>query len=310
MKPKVSVAMITYGHEAYIARALDSILAQEVDFEYEVVIGEDCSPDNTRRILEEYREAHPGVIKPIFRETNIGMTANLYEVLTRCSGEYVAYLEGDDYWIDNKKLQKQLRFLEMNRNHIAVSHTVEMRDLDGKQLGIVPNNTYIVGKDVSPQVFLKGITYSFSSTMFRNFFLQSHEDKLKNIIVDNPTGDFTLCLLLLDMGLVHVMPDCMSVYQVVNRKGALNYNSSHSMMGECLNDYKIFTSNDEFYKGKYRFNKLYSDLLARTLVASLLEHRLNEYFAMLGKFPAYIKIMHFLCFPFLIIKRLSKRIKY
>lgn len=112
--PLVSVWMITYNHEPFISQALDSILLQEVDFDYEVVIGEDKSTDRTREIVEEYQRRHPDKIRlRLARE-------NLYSqklkpgigVLAACRGRYIAFLEGDDYWTDPKKLQKQVEVFE------------------------------------------------------------------------------------------------------------------------------------------------------------------------------------------------------
>lgn len=106
----VSVVIITYGHEKYIRQALDSALMQKVDFEYEIIIGEDKSPDNTREILLEYKKKYNDRITLVLRNTNIGATQNLYDILLKCKGRYIALLEGDDYWIDAKKLQKQKDF--------------------------------------------------------------------------------------------------------------------------------------------------------------------------------------------------------
>lgn len=109
---KVSVLLITYNHEPFIAQAIESVLMQRTSFDYEIVIGEDCSTDNTREVVRSYAQAHPDVIRPLFREHTMGLSANNMTALSVCRGEYVALLEGDDYWISDQKLEKQVALLE------------------------------------------------------------------------------------------------------------------------------------------------------------------------------------------------------
>lgn len=121
MTPKVSVCMISYRHEAFIAQAIESILAQQCDFEIELVIGDDCSPDGTGAICDEYARRDPRV-RLLPRDRNLGVMANFSRTLQACSGEYVAVCEGDDYWIDPLKLQKQVAFLDAHPDYAAATH--------------------------------------------------------------------------------------------------------------------------------------------------------------------------------------------
>lgn len=114
---KLSIFMVTYNHEKFLAQALDSALMQTVNFDYEIIVGEDCSTDNTRSILMDYYSKFPDRIKPILHEQNIGPHENTASVFAACTGEYVALLEGDDYWTDPLKLQKQVDFLDANRDY-------------------------------------------------------------------------------------------------------------------------------------------------------------------------------------------------
>lgn len=109
---KISVLIITYNHERYIAQALDSVLNQKMDFGYEIVIGDDCSTDGTQAIVSEYQKKCPGKIKLLLAEKNLGPTRNFIKTYRACGGQYVALLEGDDYWISPGKLQQQVDFLE------------------------------------------------------------------------------------------------------------------------------------------------------------------------------------------------------
>lgn len=111
---KVSIAMITYNHERFIAQAIESVLMQEANFDFELVIGEDCSTDRTREIVAEYQRSYPNKIRLLSLEDNLGPNKNLARTLNACRGEYVAILEGDDYWISKRKLHSQVSLLEQN----------------------------------------------------------------------------------------------------------------------------------------------------------------------------------------------------
>lgn len=122
----VSVWMITYNHEKYIAQALNGVLMQETNFNFEIVIGEDFSKDNTRAIIQEYESKYPTKIRIICQESNVGVLRNAYEfTLPLCKGKYIACLEGDDYWTDPLKLQKQVDFLEANPDYSLCSHRLQ-----------------------------------------------------------------------------------------------------------------------------------------------------------------------------------------
>ena len=114
---KVSVCMITYNHEAFIARAIEGVLMQKTDFETELIIGEDCSSDTTRNICREYRERYPEKIRLLAGDRNLGPMSNFLRTFEACDGTYVAFCEGDDYWTDPRKLQKQVEFLEENADY-------------------------------------------------------------------------------------------------------------------------------------------------------------------------------------------------
>lgn len=129
----VSVSMITYNHEAFIAQAIEGVLMQQTNFPFELIIGEDCSTDNTRDICIKYRDTYPSVIRLRLPEKNLGVKENAKENDHACSGKYIAYCEGDDYWIDPLKLQKQVDFLEQHPQHDACCHRYLIFDEDTKE---------------------------------------------------------------------------------------------------------------------------------------------------------------------------------
>lgn len=113
-EPLVSVKMITYNHEPYIRQSIDCILNQKTDFPFELVIGEDCSSDKTRDIVLDYAKRYPDIIRVITSEKNVGAANNSKRTIQACRGKYIAWCEGDDYWHNPSKLQKQAEFLEKN----------------------------------------------------------------------------------------------------------------------------------------------------------------------------------------------------
>lgn len=135
---KVSICCITYNHGRYIAAALDSFLAQQVTFDYEIVIGEDCSSDDTLAVIKAYQSIWGDRIRLIHHAQNIGMMENFITTVRACRGEYIAFCEGDDYWTDPLKLAKQIQFLDNNPDHCMSYHncfnhlpggTLELNDL-------------------------------------------------------------------------------------------------------------------------------------------------------------------------------------
>lgn len=121
MSPKVSVCMIAYKHETFVAQAIESVLNQQVDFDLELVIGEDKGPDGTRAICERYA-AQDARVRLLPSDRNHGVMANFRRTLAACEGDYVAVCEGDDYWTDVHKLSKQVATLEARPDFAGSAH--------------------------------------------------------------------------------------------------------------------------------------------------------------------------------------------
>ena len=113
-KPLVSIFSLAYNHEAFIEKAIESWLMQKTNFRVEAVIGEDNSTDKTREIVFDYAKKYPDFIRVVTSDSNIGMRANSMRTRLACNGKYIAFCEGDDYWIDPLKLQKQVDIMEAN----------------------------------------------------------------------------------------------------------------------------------------------------------------------------------------------------
>ena len=223
----VSIAVLTYNHEQYIREALDSILMQQVDFQYEVVVGDDCSKDETRVILQTYERNFPRIFKVIYRDKNIGPTNNLYDVFMHCDGQYIAQLEGDDFWTDPHKLQKQVEFLEANERYIGVAHSCDVL-CDDIALKVAYEALYDCRE---------GAVFEFNDYKKKPFAGHTCTLVYKNIYsngklnynilyeADNFIGDQTINLLLVMQGEVFCMASKMSTYRLVSKAGSSNFAS-------------------------------------------------------------------------------------
>lgn len=222
----VSVICPTYNQAAYLRKGLDSILMQKTDFRYEILIGEDCSPDNTNEILAEYEEKYPDLIQVFHREKNLKQSKNVYDLFMRSKGKYIIILDLDDYWTDEKKLQIQVDFLETHPEYIGVSHYFKI--VDGQDNEIVKEERSInefLNKEFTLQDFLeRGFVYQTGTFCYHNIW---REDKDWSIIHTADTGvvDLTINLILLQRKPVFIMDRAMSVYREVVDPNALNFRS-------------------------------------------------------------------------------------
>jgi len=164
--PIVSICCTTYNHGPYIAEAIESFLMQETDFVFEILIRDDCSTDHTSTLVKEYTDKYPTLIKPIFEKENtyskgVKPMLQLYKV---ARAKYIALCEGDDYWTDPLKLQKQVDFLEQNDDYVITYTSVEAFD----ENGLVNNYTGGVTRDVENIELQKTIPINTLTTCFRN----------------------------------------------------------------------------------------------------------------------------------------------
>lgn len=211
---KVSISMVTYNHEQFIAKALDSVLMQKTDFDYEIVIGEDCSSDGTRAIVLEYRRRYPDIIRLFLNEKNLGMYANSVQVLHACTGEYVAILEGDDYWTSPDKLQKQVDFLENHPESVSCFHNVMIIHADKSheaEAYCPPDQKEF---STAEDLLRKGNFIPACSKMFRRKYLE-----IPDWIFSLKMGDWPCDILLARQGNIGYLNEIMGVY-VIHQAGA------------------------------------------------------------------------------------------
>ncbi len=142
--PKVSVAVITYNQQNTIRKTIDSILSQKYDSLFEIIIGDDCSSDETRNICLQYQKMYPALIKLIIQNSNQGIVKNFADTILLCKGEYITFCAGDDYWCDDYKLQKQVDFLKSHEgfgfvrtaNYNLVQETAELIEGSGHSTAV------------------------------------------------------------------------------------------------------------------------------------------------------------------------------
>lgn len=173
--PKVSVMLITYNHERYVAQALKSILSQKRDFKIEINVIDDASTDRTQEIVRTYQKKYPRLINCYFNKVNVGRVAtqlNTIRGFKTLRGEYFALLEGDDYWTDKKKLAKQVAFLENNMSYVACAHqTFKFYD-DGSKSPehFLPFKAFGRNRaSIESLIRMDGV-FHLSSVLYRNIF--------------------------------------------------------------------------------------------------------------------------------------------
>lgn len=222
----VSVCSITYNHVGYIRQCLDGFLMQKCNFRYEIIINDDCSIDGTTEILREYETNYRNLITVVYHDENQyrkglrGMFGRF--VFPKAKGKYIALCEGDDYWTDPYKLQKQVDYLESHPNysmcfHNALEHWEDGR-VEDRLFSHVEDREY-----KGEEIFSKWIVPT-ASVLFRR---QIVESELYKSVINNKTfiyGDITMFLTCANYGKLHGMADAMSVYRKQPGGAVYNYN--------------------------------------------------------------------------------------
>jgi len=191
--PLVSAAMVTYNHAPYIAQAIEGVLQQKTDFPFELVIGEDCSTDGTKEIVFEYQKKYPNIIRVITSEQNVGMHKNADRVRKAYRGKYIAFCEGDDYWTDPLKLQKQVDFLEANPDYGMVhSDYDKLIDKTGRIIKSVhkQNNVRIPTNNLFEELlinnFIGTLTVCVRANSLKQAIINNHENWENWMMGDKP----------------------------------------------------------------------------------------------------------------------------
>lgn len=203
----MSICLITYNHANYIRQAIDAVLSQKTDFSWELIIADDFSTDGTREILLEYKQKYPECITLILQEKNVGAAKNWIELITSPQSKYIAYFEGDDYWVDNHKLQKQVDFLEANEMFSLCFHNATFLDISDGSTKLFRNSSkkiYYTRDVILSKWFCPSASILFRRTAINNF-----------PIIDKhiANGDLVLLFIASLQGPLYYIDEVMSVYR-------------------------------------------------------------------------------------------------
>jgi glycosyltransferase involved in cell wall biosynthesis len=250
--PKVSVVTITYGHEKYITETLDGVLMQEYPGEIEFIIVNDNSPDKSDEIIQQYftEKALPEnfIIKYTKHEDNKGMMANFIWALEKATGKYISLCEGDDYWIDSYKLQKQVCFIEKNKN--CVLSFTGAKTLRRKNFGNYFTNNYFTKGIVSKSLFLSngGANFCTATLLFdRNII-----DNLPSFFLNSNVGDFPLALIAITKGEIGFLEDLTTVYRQDSENSWISKLDYKRYIDNYLKGQSTLDQFDDFTHNRYK----------------------------------------------------------
>lgn len=266
---KVSVYCLVYNHELYLESALEGFINQKTDFEYEVFVHDDASTDQSRKIIEEYAKRYPHIIKPIFQKENQyskGVKILSTYILPKMTGKYIAVCEGDDYWIDQMKLQSQVDFLDNHPEYVACVHnTRKMNMRTGKTCEM-----YFHEKDddltFSDVVQGGSCSYHTSSLMYRMEYAENRPDFFKKA---KRFGDYPLAIYLSLSGKIRFLNKVMSIYRVETNSSwtKANIENPHRNATFHLSVAKMLKSVDEYTE--YEYTEMLNDLILENQYSNL-----------------------------------------
>lgn len=205
----VSVCMITFNHEKCIGQAIENILNQKTNFELELIISNDCSTDNTNSVINNIIKEHPkgNSIKYFNHTKNLGMLPNFLFALKQCEGKYVALCDGDDYWTNDEKLQKQVDFLESNTDYSICFHKVGILQnheiIEDAITRKVPETTTIM--DLAKGNYIHTVSVVYRNNLFKKF---------PRYFKKSPVGDYFLHLLCARYGKIKYLDESMAIYRL------------------------------------------------------------------------------------------------
>lgn len=219
-KPLVSIKTMTYNHAPFIRKCVEGVLMQKTSFCIQLVIAEDCSTDGTREIVKEYADKYPEIIKLIISDENVGVRENSLRADKACNGEYLAICEGDDYWTDPYKLQKQVDFLEANPDYGLV-HTAYSSFIDSKNKIVKPKLKNIPTGDILKDLLTGLNTIATLTSLVRADVLI----KAKSLYINEPRkgwkmGDLPMWLAVAKFSKVGYLSDNTATYRILDNSAS------------------------------------------------------------------------------------------
>ncbi len=242
---KINVIVTTYNHEKYITQCLESILEQKGDYQIEIIVGDDASTDDTRRIVEGFQERNPEVIIVLPLDENLGVTKNLKRCLDACSGEYIAICEGDDYWTDEYKLQKQMTFMERHQDFSMCFSALMIYHQDLDKFEPFQDQLQLKKNILSTEdLILNNSIGNFSCCMYRTNVIRQFPDDLFDLF----TVDWMFNMVCGQFGKIGFIRDWMSVY----RKHARGVWAGRSNLERTTRLLRLVDDYNRFFGYKYK----------------------------------------------------------
>lgn len=244
--PLVSVCLISYNQVSFIKQTIESIIDQKVDFKYELIIADDCSTDGTKDIINDFYLKYPNLIRVLPRTNNLGPGKNFIDLIYSAKGKYIAYLEGDDYWLLDNKLQQQIDILESDNSFsICFTDCLETFSEELKN----PLNYLSGGSGIKYDTTLNDLIYrnyiQTCTVVFRNNLF----GKFPLWYVELKIGDWPLHLLNAQYGKIKFLPIVSAVHRN-HSSGVWSSRSNLSRIYNTIDVYKVLRGNTEFYKLK------------------------------------------------------------
>lgn len=265
--PLVSIICNTYNHEKYISKAIEGFLSQKTNFAFEVLIHDDCSTDSTATIIKKYEEMYPDIIKPIYADENRyskNILINSIYQYPRAKGKYIAFCEGDDFWTDKYKLQRQVDFLEKYDNYVGCVHKYIVVDKNGEKNDVKTFGYYDEeGRYTLKDFCSQELPSQLATLVCRNIFNNKSTEYPKELQLVKIQGDIKLYLYLLSYGDIYRMPYIMSAYRFVYEDGGASWSSKAK---NNANGYKI-------WKGVCALEKTYKKVYGKKI--KLNQRRIN-----------------------------------
>ena len=256
---KVSVVCITYNQVKYIEQMLKSILSQKTDIAFEILVHDDASTDGTQEIIKKYEKKYPDLIKAILQKNNqysLGISPQITYNYPRVKGKYIAYCEGDDYWSDPHKIQKQFDIMEKNERCSICVHKIQCISNVGNEINKEYPPVKLKGGIISSQRYMElelrevGWLFQTSSYFIRTKVVNDYVKSYKNIY---PVGDLPLVLFALQRGDCYYLERKMSCYRVNSGGYMTNLKNRDQCISNCkkmIEGHKDFNkrSNYKYYK--------------------------------------------------------------
>ena len=265
----VSVICTTYNHEKYIRKCLDGFIMQETDFPYEVLVHDDASTDNTAAIVHEYEILYPDIIKPIYQTENQyskGKAITRDIIFPKCRGKYIALCEGDDYWTDPHKLQKQVAALETHPDcFMCVCKVERISEDESEILGYYPGfplNEGVIASDKFLKIIIKEYTFQTSSYVFYAALYKKYAENTPDFARTSPVGDVAYLLYFGYAGNVYYCKETMTRYRIgsIGCWNERTWFNNHNRRKYYLKTAETFSKFDDYTKGRYHeicMQKLY-----------------------------------------------------